>query len=113
MVVTGAQHRRAQRPVLVELEAFPALGVQLLVQPGLARTDGLAYREVTDRVDHLVGHTVDLDVGGAQDLVARRDITDGRDQRSGVTRPAEPGGERNVVDCAGPVDAVGEPGSQL
>ncbi len=45
--------------------------------------------------------------------MAGNDVTHRRDQRVDVPRSGQLGGERDVVDRARPVDAVGEPAAQL
>lgn len=113
-----AQQRNTDWAFGIELEAVPTLLVKLLLQPGFAVLVGTvegraADRQIAGRIDHLIRHAVDFDVAGAQDFVTCDDVTDGRDQRLDIPRTAQFRGERNVVDPAGTVDAVGEPAAQL
>lgn len=112
--VLGAQHRDPDRQFRVQLEAMAPLDVELLLQPRLADALRAAHRNLDpDRAHNLIGHAVQLDVAGAQDFVPREDIADGGDQRVDVPRTGQLGREGNVVDRAGPVQAVGEPAAQL
>ncbi len=113
-VPAGAQHRDPDRPFTVQLEAVPTLGVKLFGQPGCTVLAGAiegraADRQITGRIDHLVGDAVDFDVAGAQDFVAGDDVADRGDQCLDVPWPAQLCGEGNVVDPTGAVYAIREP----
>ena len=113
VVLRCAQHGSPDRPVVFQVEAEPALGVELTLEPFVAVPAGPAHRHRFARIDDLVRRAVDLAIGGAQDLVPVDDIVDRGDERVGVAGTGESRGERDVVDRVRSVDAELEPLAQL
>ena len=107
------EHRGPDRPLVLQVEAVPPFGRQLGVQPLLADAARPPDRDRRAGVDDLVRRTVDLPVGGAQDLVPVHHIGDRRDEGLRVVRSAQARSERNVVDRVGAVDTELEPLPQL
>nr|CRL73110.1 hypothetical protein CPGR_03110 [Mycolicibacterium komanii] len=111
--IRRGEHGGAHGRVGFEVEDVPALLAEFGFQPDVVGAVGATHRDLEILVDYLVWRTVDFAIRRAQHLVPAHHVAHRLHECLGVTRSVDASRERDVVDRAGPVDAVLKPHPQL